>query len=169
MGNADPHPLGQRPETGITRSPAAVLDDNEVSIKHDEVSLGDLRRSAWGVTLARLTAHGLFFAIVATGLLIAVSRFRKVFEDFQVKLPLLTELLIRIGDAALEFVFVLPPALVAVLAADGAILYWLQYTGHRWLARIWFYLVFLLVFALVAVAVAALFMPLIELMEALSK
>jgi hypothetical protein len=166
MSNPNPQP---RLETGITRSPAPVLDDNDVSIKHDEASLRDLRRSAWGITLVRLAVHGLFFAVVGAGLLTAVSRFRKVFEDFQMKLPLISEVVISIGDAVLQFVFLVPPALVVLLAVDGAILYWLQYGGQRGLARTWFYLVFLFVFALVAVAVVALFMPLIELMEGLSK
>ena len=166
MSNPNPQP---RLETGITRSPAPVLDDNDVSIKHDEASLRDLRRSAWGITLVRLAVHGLFFAVVGAGLLTAVSRFRKVFEDFQMKLPLISEVVISIGDAVLQFVFLVPPALVVLLAVDGAILYWLQYGGQRGLARTWFYLVFLLVFAMVAVAVVALFMPLIELMEGLSR
>jgi hypothetical protein len=169
MGNPNPQPLGQRLETGITCSPAPVVDDNDVSIKHDEESLRDLRRGVWGITLIRLAAHGLFFAVVGTGFLIAVSRFRKVFEDFQVKLPLVSEVVIGIGDAMLQLVFLVPPAVVALLAIDGAILYWLQYGGQRGLARTWFYLVFLLVFAMVAVAVVALFMPLIELMEGLSR
>jgi hypothetical protein len=169
MGNADPQPFGQRLETGITRSPTPALDDNDVSIKHDEEGLRDLRRSVWGVTLVRLAVHGLLFAVVATGFIVALGRVKKVFEDFQMKLPMITEVAISIGDAMVKFVFLVPVALPIILAVDGAILYYLQYNGQRWLARIWFFLVLLLVLAIVAGAVVALFMPLIELMEGLSK
>jgi type II secretory pathway component PulF len=169
MRNPDPQPLGQRLETGISRSPAPVPDDNDVSVQHDEENLRDLRRSVWGVTLVRLAVHGLLFAVLGTGLLVVVSRVRKIFEDFQVKLPMTTELVIGIGDAVLQVVFLVPPVLAVVLAIDGAILYYLQYNGQRWLARIWFFLVLLFVLAIVAGAAVALFVPFIELTEGLSQ
>jgi hypothetical protein len=170
MNTGDSQPLGAHLlETGITRSPQPAPDDNDVSIKHHDTSLRDLRRAVWGVTSLRVAVHALLLLLLIMGALLAVRRFTKIFEDFAMKLPMTTELLLGIGNAMLRFIFVVPPALGIMLAIDGTILYHLQRHGRPGLARLWFFLVLLLILGVAAFSAIALFMPFVALMEGLSK
>lgn len=164
MHSGELQPAG-RPfaETAVTRtvSPGPM--------EAAEFGVPDFRRSPWGVTLLRLAVHALLLLAVTIGLLGVVPHFEKVFADFQMKLPILTELVIDLASAMVQFAFLVPAALAALLALDGAILYYLQKNGQRSLARLWFFLVLLLILAVAAGLALAVFMPLFQLMQGLSR
>jgi len=125
------------------------------------------RVDAWLATALALV-HGLAWAPFFVTLLIYVPRYKKMFADFGLKLPWVTEFLIDLSDMFAEAFPFVPAILSLCVVLDG----WLLYCLRRWsrpLSWVWF--VLLLIAGIVAFFIVrlAVMLPMVELMEGLAK
>jgi hypothetical protein len=157
-------------ETSITDGlPSAQLGDRATGLP-DLRAIAAPKRPIWLSTLLSVVCHAMVLAVPILVLLVVVPKFKKVFEDFAIKLPWVSEIAIDLSDWMLDFWFIVPFALAPLLVSDLAVLYLLRRQENtRVLARLWFYLIMLFVLAGCGALVVALFLPLIELMELLSQ
>ena len=161
---------GQPTETSITQGlPPSRVDDKEGELPDLRAKSPQQRSGLLGTALLDFS-HALLGAVQIFVLLSVVPRFKRTFADFGMKLPWVTEILIDISDVVVDFWFLLPLALAPLLVSDFAALYLLrrQEKTRVW-ARIWFYSILLLLLAGGGVIAIAIFLPLIELMEGLSR
>jgi hypothetical protein len=157
-------------EQSITeRSPPSELEDGHAA--QQEFRLRALReQTLWTGTLLQLTIHAFFGGGIVLILLLIVPKFKKIFEDFAMKLPWATELLIDISDWIVEFFPLFTLVMAVLLVGDGVVLHLLRRQENtRGLSKVWFILILLLLLLIVAVLVAACFLPLYELSIGLSK
>jgi hypothetical protein len=154
------------PDTAITGSPASTPLETPLG---DVLDLRARPRTDWGV-ITLLTIHAFVLLLLVGGLVVVVPRFTKIFADFQMKLPFATDLLITISELMVQFIFLVPFALIGLLFVDGLVLVHLRRQERtRGLAWLWFVLLLILMMLAIGGAVVAMFMPLIELMEGLSR
>src|SRR5262249_3785010 len=111
--------------------------------------------------------HALLWLPFLRFLLVGVPSFKKIFSDFNMKLPWFTELLIDISDWFLDFLPVVILLALLLLLAGAVILFFLWRSSRT--SWVWFLLMFLPPFALFSVSWEAMFVPFIQMMEALSK
>ena len=124
--------------------------------------------AVWSILLA--ASHGVAWVVALLYLLIFAPRQKQVFEDFKMKLPWLTELVIDLSDFVNEFLIVPLFLLVVFLAVDTAILFVLR--RKRALVVLtwpWFILMLLVPIATVVLCWLGMYLPMIDLFEGLSK
>jgi hypothetical protein len=152
-------------DDAIVAAPLAPLQPRAVPNLRQDPSAGLL-----SATILSVFFHALMWLPFLLCLLLVVPKFKKIFEDFQMKLPLATETLITLSDIALGLWFFLPLPLMLLLALDGAIVYALRRrSSTAILAWLWSALWLMAAMAAMGVVVVALFQPLLLLMEGLSK
>lgn len=155
---------GDFAEKRITMTPggASALPTPDILRRPDD------QPDPWAITLIRLIVHALLLFALTIALLGVVPRFARTFADFGMKLPFVTELIIDIASAMVQFAFFVPVVLAALLAVDWAALYCLQRNQQRSLARLWFFLILLLILGVAAGMFLAMYVPLMELHTGLS-
>ena len=106
-------------DTRITATPsgASALPTPDILRRPDD------QPDPWAITLIRLVVHALPLFALTIALLGIVPRLARTFADFGMKLPFVTELVIDIADAMVQFVFFVPLILAALLAIDWVALY----------------------------------------------
>src|SRR5262249_45953662 len=99
-----------------------------------------------------------------------VPRSKKIFADFGMKLPWITESIIDISDTMRDFFWFLPIIVAGAFVADAAILFLLR-RDDRWRLLSWLPFLLLLVVPLVGCAIVwlGLELPMVELTEGLSR
>lgn len=107
--------------------------------------------------------HALMLLALFSGMLLVVPSMKNIFKDFQMKLPLLTELVIGLVDAC----FLAPVLFVVLIGADVLVLYSLaDKPALRWT---WACLVFVILLLLPFVCALAVWLPFMTLMEGLAR
>ncbi len=120
--------------------------------------------------LPAVVIHGTLWAAFLHILLRGVPPFKRIFADFGMKLPWVTEVVLDLADWGAEYWPLLLIALAVLLAVDGIVSYLLYANpSGRWRYWLWFTVLgFVPVFAGYVVMVA-MFEPLLELMNGLAK
>jgi hypothetical protein len=86
--------------------------------------------------------HGAAWVALVLVLLLVVPRYDKMFKDFGLKLPLLTEMVVAASRWVVRYWYVLVPAGVVLLALDAAVLHGLRLApATRILSWLWFLLI----------------------------
>ncbi len=120
--------------------------------------------------LPAVVIHGALWIGLVTVLLRIVPRYKRVYADFGMKLPLLTEWLIDISDLMLEFWPLLIVVMAVFLALNGGISFLLySYRSLRWAYWLWFTFMALLPLGAGFLVALGIWEPLTELYEGLSK
>lgn len=103
-------------------------------------------------------------------MVVIIPRFAKAFADFQLKLPSTTEVVLSISDWMVNGRVLLPMTLLAFLATDGMILFlcWRE-PKARILGWLWFVLIIVCPLIASTVVLISVSLPLVNLMEALSR
>jgi hypothetical protein len=156
MEDIRPGPLPAR-EQPILAAPAT----SELSI---------VRQGRPDALVAALMAlvHALAWAPVIVALLTYVPKYKKIFADFGMKLPWLTETLIDVSDAANDWLILVPVVYLLFVAMDGGTIYLMRRIA-RPLSWVWFVLLLLASFFSVFFIMTGVLAPMHELMEGLSK
>jgi hypothetical protein len=157
----------QTAETAVTRQPLPPAFDGPMP----EYRLQASTAGADLVTAGLLTlVHALLASPVLVYLLVFVPRYRSILADFDMQLPLATILVVDIADFLKSFWFFVPFLLIGLFAVDFGVLYLLRRRRPpRLLLWTWFILGGLLLIGCFAVALLAMQLPMLELMDGLSK
>ena len=144
----------------ITHPPSNAMKDK---IPQHENSLA--RSIVW--TVCTTFAHFLAAVVLLIVMWRVVPRYIMIFEDFDVKLPATTQLLIQLSNLTANYWYLFFPL---GLLTDAAILFILSRlpARARWLATAWFVAVLLAAIVFLAFASVALFIPLMGLINRLS-
>jgi len=102
--------------------------------------LADLQRSEIRnrATIRALLAYPILLAtissVVVSGMVIFVlPRFQKIFEQFEVPLPAITQVLVAFSDVLHQFIWIWLPVVIAAIV--GLIVSWYSTSGRRWWDR----------------------------------
>jgi hypothetical protein len=120
------------------------------------------------VAAAMAFVHGLGWLPTVIALLSFVPKHKKTFADFGMKLPWLTEIMIDLSDEFVELFPVLPLIGLAFMGLDAWLLYALR-RKSRTLSWLWFLFVLLVCGFSFFVTWMAVWLPITELMEGLSR
>lgn len=122
--------------------------------------------AAVGTSVA-VTLHALLFLGVAYLCAWTVPRFKEMFADMRIELPVLTQFLLRVSDWFVDFWFVAFPGVFVLLAIDGVVFWLLVRRRGTWvLGILWFLAVTVAtVLAIGFFVVLPLFLPLFALMQ----
>ena len=132
------------------------------------VSLGPERPTLqWPAVTVLL--HGICVIALTAGVRFMVPPYKGIFRDFKMRLPWITEAVIRISDWFRIYWYILPFVIVAVLALDGGVVFLLGQAGRRKLRIAWLVLPIPLAVLLGLLVVVSLVLPLHQLVEALSQ
>lgn len=124
--------------------------------------------AVWAILLS--ASHGVAWGVALFYLLIFVPPQKQVFEDFKMKLPALTELVIDASDFVNEFPVMPFFLLLVFLAADTAVLFVLRRKRALVvLAWPWFILMLMFPIATVVLCWLGMYLPMIGLWSGLSK
>jgi type II secretory pathway component PulF len=127
------------------------------------------KSDAWAV-LPVVVIHGILWAWFVDTMVRGVPGFKKIFADFGMRLPAVTELTLDLSDWMVEYSYLVLILLLILLALDGGVAYWLYARRQtRW--AYWLWLTFMAVMPLFAgrLVTVGLFEPLIHLTTDLSK
>lgn len=117
-----------------------------------------------------LIVHALVWLVLVVFLVTFVPRFKTIFQDFGLALPVATHWVVLTSDWLVAHWDKLPLVLSLFLTADEMVFLCLrQKTPGLGASRLWFGLMTVLPLFIMGVAVAALFGPFLKLMEGLSK
>jgi type II secretory pathway component PulF len=120
--------------------------------------------------LPAIVVHGILWTGFLVLLVRVVPRFKRIFADFQMKLPAATEVAIDLSDWMADYWYLQALALPVALALDGGIAYWLYFNREtRWLYWLWFTSIAIVPVCVSCSLLVALLEPLIELMDALAR
>jgi hypothetical protein len=155
------------PDTAITDAPKVTPNDN---LPGEVPDLGLRARPEWGTIIGLVAIHALLLAVLVYGILRIVPRLSRIYADFQMKLPLATEVLFAISDWMVSFSFLVPFGVIGILLLDGAVLVALRRQERtRGLAWLWFVLILILLAGCVLGAATAILDLWLDLMEGLSR
>ena len=113
--------------------------------------------------------HTAAWSILFFGMYWIVPKVKKVSMDFDVDLPAVTIITMKISDWIVDYFYLLPFMLVPVLAVDGAVMFWLrQQSGIRFLRGLWFAVMLALPLGILALTAVSLAIPLLDLSFELS-
>lgn len=130
--------------------------------------VGPSRRTDALVASLLALVHGISWLPCVVALLTIVPKFKKIFADFGMKLPWSTELLIDVSDRVHELYPFVPAFFLVLMGLDAWLLYFLLRMSRPF-AWVWFVLLILVgAFSLFPIG-EALLMPLVDLMEGLSR
>jgi uncharacterized protein (TIGR03067 family) len=116
-----------------------------------------------------LVHAGVWVTVILSGLSL-VGYSKKQFDDFQMKLPYMTETCIQLAMFALDYWLIALTVLAIALIADAMILHWLSGSETRRLFReAWSGVVIALPIAGLCVATTAIMLPYLKLTEGLTK
>ncbi len=116
-----------------------------------------------------LVSHAMIGTVVAYILLFVVPKFKEIFKSFEMALPAITVLVLRVSTLAQWYFFFLAPACVVLLAADVAIYVLLRRYTRRVFAELWWWAVTLALIGAVILIVLAVFLPHIQLMSEMGR
>jgi type II secretory pathway component PulF len=97
----------------------------------------------------------------------SVPAAKKLFDEFGMTLPLATQAIIRLSNWVAEFWWALVPMFLLFVAADFGLLMVLRGRG-KWLARLWFTSVSIVLGAFVGFTIFAVELPKAKLLDALA-
>ena len=136
-----------------------MTSSNHSQNPHHESRVGSL--------LFWLFFHGLVSILLLAVLLLIVPHFEKMFQEFGLKLPVASVLVINLSRCLWRYgLLIIPIGLIF----DGAFLYLLIMVGGlpRWLRQLWCHGVLIIAACIVLLVVIALVLPLVGLVEGLS-
>jgi hypothetical protein len=164
----EPQQHGQTVQTAVTRQPAPP---SSFDGPMPEYRLQPSTAGADLVIAGLLTlVHAFLASPFLVYLLVFVPRYRKILEDFQLKLPLATALFFDLADFLKNFWFFVPFLLIGLCAVDFGVLYLLRRRRPpRLLLWVYFVLGSLLLLGCFFLAQLAMQLPMIDLMDGLSK
>ncbi|HEY7308085.1 MAG TPA: hypothetical protein VH643_01875 [Gemmataceae bacterium] len=120
-------------------------------------------------TVLMVAVHSLLWSVVLLGLFLEVPRAEKVFRDFNIKLPVMTQLVLFLGRWVENHAPEVGSFVFFLLVVDGLSYYRLRSSAPQFLSKLWAFSMFLLpIVAIVGIAIGIL-KPLIALQEGLSK
>ncbi len=127
-------------------------------------------RAVLSAAIAMTLVHAVLWVPILLYLILFVPRLKKIFADFGMVLPRMSEWMIASSDFVATYWYLLPVLIVFVLLADGAVIYLLRRgTGRSGPSWIWFSLIILLTILVMIGMVTASLLPMITLLEALSR
>jgi type II secretory pathway component PulF len=127
-------------------------------------SRSPLAALVWGVAIPA-TLWVCYFA----GLILVVPRYKKIFAEFNLRLPDLTIAVIAVTDWAVTYWYVLVLSLPFLLAPDVAVVLLLWRSGRRGLVWVWGGVMIALPLVAGLLVVVAIHLALTNLLEGLSK
>ena len=124
------------------------------------------QESKVGSLLLWLCWHGLALSIVLVVLLVIVPRFDRMFQEFGLKLPLMSVLAVNLSRSLWRYGFLIIPL---GLLFDVAMLFLLTVVGGlpRWLRNLWCRGVLIMAACTVLVVAIGVFLPLLGLVQGL--
>ena len=119
------------------------------------------------LTPLMLAAHGVAALVFVGFMCKVVPSYAKIFADFDLELPAMTQLVIQLSYLTLSYWYLL---MLAVIVLDGALLFVLNLSPPwlAWVKWVWFGLFPLIVLVGIGLAMFALSVPLAEMGSALS-
>jgi type II secretory pathway component PulF len=126
-------------------------------------------RSAVAALVCGVAVPAVVWTCLVAGLILVVPGYKKTFADFGMQLPRDTLVAIEVTDWVTNYWYVLLLWLPFFVVADAAVVLLLWRSGRRGLCGLWCGLMVLLALLAVALAVVAIYLPLMRLLDQLSK
>jgi hypothetical protein len=109
------------------------------------------------------------WACFFVGLVLVVPRFKRIFMDFGMALPAITEAVLAVSDWAASYWYVLILSVPFLLVPAVAVVYGLARLPARLLSWLWFVLMIALPLLAMVLVFVAIYLPLVKLQEGLAK